>query len=66
MICPQCDTTKIDQMHYLHDYTYILPLLSRDIFQNFFKLKKKIDSFHQDIKEEIHKMQAYLEELVKI
>lgn len=50
----------------MHDYTYILPLLSKDIFTNFYKLKKKIINFHEDIIEEIKKLQSYLDELIKI
>lgn len=66
LICPECDVSSISEGHYLHDHTFILPLFSKDIYNNFYRLKRKITSYHQDILEEIVKMEEYLCELRKI
>jgi hypothetical protein len=66
LICPECDVKQINQGHYLHDYSYLLPFLSKDIFTNFYRLKKKIVSFHDDIKAETKKIEDYLKELYKV
>ena len=56
LICPECDVNKINQKHYLHDYSYVLPFLTKDIFANYYHLKKKIVNFHGDIIGEIRKI----------
>lgn len=66
LICPECEVASIAEGHYLHDHTFVLPLLSKDIYNNFYRLKRKITSYHQDILEEIVKMEEYLSELRKI
>lgn len=66
LICPECDVSHIDQKHYLHDYSYIIPFLTKDIFGNFYKLKKKITNFHEDISLEIRKIEEYLKQLYKV
>jgi len=66
LICPECEVGRIDQKHYLHDYSYILPFLSKDILNNYYSLKKKITSFHDDIAGEIRKIEEYLRELRKV
>ena len=66
LICPECDVKKIEQRHYLHDYSYILPFLTKDIFANYYQLKKKIVNFHDDIIGEIKKIEDYLKELNKV
>ena len=49
LICRECDTSMIDQPHYMHDNTYILPLFTKEIFSNFYKLKSRVISFHTDV-----------------
>lgn len=66
LICPECDIESIEQPHYMHDHTYILPLFSKDIFSNFYKLKHRIEAFHEDVRAEIEKIEQYLKELVKV
>jgi hypothetical protein len=57
---------SISDNHYMHDRTYVLPLLCRDISNNFYKLKRKAIAYHTDIMEEISKMEDYLVELRKV
>jgi 3-methyladenine DNA glycosylase Tag len=57
---------RIDRKHYLHDFSYIVPFLTKDIFSNFSKIKKKITNFHEDVKAEINKIEEYLKELYKV
>jgi hypothetical protein len=56
LICVECDCKDISSDHYMHDYTYVLPLLSKDIYNNFQNLKTKFSSFHKDVQEEINKI----------
>ena len=57
---------RISASHYLHDYSYVLPFLTKDIFANYYQLKKKIVNFHDDIMTEIKKIEDYLKELNKV
>lgn len=57
LICPECDINKINQKHYLHDYSYVIPFLTKDIFSNYYTLKKKIMNFHEDMINEIKKIE---------
>ncbi len=66
LICPECDTGNISDGHYMHDHTYVLPLLSKDISNNFYKLKRKVTSYYLEIQEEIAKMEEYLVELRRV
>ena len=66
LICPECETKRISDNHYLHDYSYVLPFLTKDVFTNFYKLKKKIGNFHEDVVGEIKKIEDYLKELYKV
>lgn len=50
----------------MHDNTYILPLFTKEIFSNFYKLKSRVLSFHLDVEEEIKKIEDYLAELQKV
>ena len=44
----------------------MLPFLTKDIFANYYQLKKKIVNFHGDILGEIKKIEDYLKELYKV
>ena len=49
-----------------HEYVYIEDGLLIIESGNFFKLKKKFVSFHEDIRTEIKKIEDYLKELNKV
>ena len=44
----------------------MLPFLTKDIFTNYYQLKKNIVNFHEDILAEIKKIEDYLRELNKV
>lgn len=40
LLCINCDIKSINGKHYLHDFTFIAPLFSTSVFQNFYQLKR--------------------------
>jgi hypothetical protein len=40
LLCIDCDIKSIQGGHYLHDFTYLVPLFSENVFQNFYRLKE--------------------------
>lgn len=66
LLCINCDIKSIKGKHYLHDFTYLIPLFSENVFQNFYSLKDSFQIFHNCVKTEIEKINQYLEKLLKI
>lgn len=66
LLCIECDIKSINGKHYLHDFTFIAPLFSTNVFQNFYQLKKNFQIFHDTVSSEISKIYQYLQKLYKI
>jgi hypothetical protein len=60
LLCINCDIKSIKGEHYLHDFTYLIPLFSENVFQNFYRLKDNFQIVNNCVLAEIDKISKYL------
>ena len=63
LLCINCDIKAITGQHYLHEFTYVVPLFSENVFHHFYQLKDNFHLFHKCVLEEIDKINNYLEKM---
>ena len=66
LICFNCSPSRIQSDHYLHEFTYVLPLFCKNIFENFLDIKNNLFNFDNHVQGEIAKIKNYLKQMESI